>query len=172
MKKLLIVAAVAIVAFTSCAGLMAHSTGMTQEDPAYRIVPKNAMENRAVATIVGTEYLKERENKKAEAEMREPNYKGIPDFGYITIKITAWTADMANPKDWLFIINDANQSEIHRSNGIGSVPKGKINDVGGHYNSSWSNYNIILLKNEPVYPLYLRVVSPDSTPIDITIKKR
>jgi hypothetical protein len=172
MKKLLAAAAVAIIVFTSCASMMASSTGMYQEDPAYKIVPENSMENRAVATIVGSEYLKKRENKKAEVEKRKPNYESIPNFGYILIKITGWTANTANPKNWLFIISDANNNEIYRSYGIDSVPKVRINDIGGYYNSSWSNYNTILLENEPVYPLYLRVVSPDNTPIDITIKKR
>jgi hypothetical protein len=155
----------------SCASMMAHAVGMTQEDLNYRIVPKNAGENRAVAVFYGPEYLKAKEDKKAEIEMRESNYESIPNFGYILIKITGWTADSANSKDWLFIINDANQNEIYRNYGIGSVPKGKINYIG-YYNSSWSNYNVILLENEPVYPLYLRIVTSDKIPVDITIEKK
>jgi hypothetical protein len=44
--------------------------------------------------------------------------------------------------------------------------------LGTYYNSTWTNYWNIYLKDEAEFPLYLRVVTPDKTPIDITIKRK
>jgi hypothetical protein len=168
MKELFIAAVIALTVFTSCAGLVAHSTGMTQEDSAYRIVPKTPGENRAIAVFYGPEYLKEKENEKAGIEMREPNYKTVPAHGYIFIRIQGWTVNTANTKNWLFIVQDGNKEEIHRDYGLPSIP-----DVHVSYHAStWSNFHNIYLKEEPIYPLYLRAVSPDKTAIDITIEKK
>ncbi|MDR2660828.1 MAG: hypothetical protein LBC17_02130 [Lactobacillaceae bacterium] len=173
MKKLFIMAVIALAIFTSCASLVANSTGMTQEDSAYRIIPKTPGENRALAIFYGPEYLKEKENKRAEIEMREPNYEMIPEYGYISIKIQGWTAETANPEYWLFIVQDGNQNEIYRDYGLPSIPNGHIGYLGNaHYTSTWSNFHNILLMDEPIYPLYLRVISPDKTNIDITIIKK
>jgi hypothetical protein len=174
MKKLrlLTVLAITIAIFTSCASLMAHSTGMSQEDPGYRIVPKGFGENRAAAVFYGPEFLKAREDEKAKAEMREPRYASIHQFGYILIRIHASTAATANPKDWLFILQDGNGEEIYREYGENSIPTGEIYSTGSYYGSSWHDYHSIYLENEAVFPLSLRVVTPDKTPIDVVIEKK
>jgi hypothetical protein len=171
-KKILVMIIVCF-SVVSCATYMAHILGMSQEDPAYKIVPKNIGENRAVAVFYGYEFLKAKEDKKAETAMREPNYKSIPKFGYISIRTQAWTAGTGNLKDWLFIVQDKNKNEIYRNNGSNSVPSGHINDMGSYYNTTWSNLHNIYLKEDVEFPLYLRVVTAfNSEAIDITIIKK
>lgn len=157
----------------SCASMVAHSVGMTQKDKAYKIIPQNIGENRAVAVFYGYEYLKEKEDRNAKTSMREPNYKYIPEFGYISIRTQAWTAGAANLKDWLFIVQDKNKNEIYRNNGSGSRPIGAINDVGNHYTTTWWNLHNIYITENVEFPLYLRVVTAfGENAIDIVIKKR
>jgi hypothetical protein len=157
---------------TSCATIVAHSSGMSQQDSAYKIVPKNAGENRAIAVFYGYDFLKAIEDKKAETEMREPNYNSIPKFGYISVSIKGWTADTANPRNWLFIVQDGNRTEIYRDNGSDRRARGSISDLGNYYTTSWSNLHNIYLKEDAVFPLYLRVVSATNDAIDITIMKK
>jgi hypothetical protein len=168
MKRLFIVAAITLAVFASCASMVANSVGMNQEDNAYSVVPKNPGENRAVAVFYGPEYLKEKENKKAEAAMREPRYTGIPEFGYVSIRIQGWTAGTANPKDWLFIVQDGNRNEVYRSYGSDSRPQA----TSGTYGATFWNLHNIYLKENYDFPLYVRVVSPPDEPVDITIVKK
>jgi hypothetical protein len=151
--------------------MMAHVVGMTQKDKAYRIVPQNIGENRAVAVFYSYEYLKERENKRAEAAMRKPNYKNLHKFGYISIRTQASTAGGANLKSWLFIVQDKDKNEIYRSNGSDSRPRGNINDVGKYYTTTWWNLHNIYLTENAEFPLYLRVVTSFNETIDIVIEK-
>jgi hypothetical protein len=158
---------------TSCASLMAHAVGMMQEDTAYKIIPQNIGENRAVAVFYSYEYLKAKEDKRAENAMREPKYNGIPKFGYIQIRIQGWTADTANPKDWLFIVQDKNKNEIYRDYGSNSTAHGKINNMGKYYTATYWNLHNIYLKDNYDFPLYLRVVTAfNETAIDIIIEKK
>jgi hypothetical protein len=153
--------------------MMAHSVGMTQEDRAYKIIPKNFGENRAVAVFYGYEYLKEKEDRNAETTMREPNYENIPEFGYISVRTQAWTASAGNQGNWLFIVQDKNKNEIYRSNGSDSMPRGSINDMGTYYNTTWWGIHIIPFAKSVDFPLYLRVVTAfDETAIDIVIEKK
>ncbi|MDR1926616.1 MAG: hypothetical protein LBQ13_02915 [Endomicrobium sp.] len=170
MKKIIIV--LLCFASLSCASLVSHSAGFTQEDPAYKIIPKNPGENQALAIYYSPEFLRAKEDKKAATEMREPRYKGIPEFGYISIRIMAWTRGTAYTTDWLFIVQDGNKNEIYREYGTSSNPHGNINDVGNYYNTTWTNlHNIYLEKNEE-FPLYLRAVTSDNKAIDIVIQKK
>jgi hypothetical protein len=168
MKRLFIVAAIMLAVFASCAGMVASSVGMTQEDSAYGVVPKNPGENRAVAVFYGPENLKEKENKKAEAAMRDPRYTGIPEFGYVSIRIQGWTAGTANPKDRLFIVRDGNKNEVYRSHGSDSRPRA----TAGTYGATFWNLHNVYLKENYDFPLYVRVVTPLSEPVDITIVKK
>jgi hypothetical protein len=158
--------------FASCASIIASTLGMSQEDKAYRIVPKNVGENRAIAVFYGYEYLKEREDKRAETAMREPNYNNIHKFGYISIRTQASTAGTGNLKSWLFIVQDKNKNEIYRSNGSDSSPSGNINDVGKSYITTWWNLHNIYLTENVEFPLYLRVVNALNEAIDIVIEKK
>jgi hypothetical protein len=171
MKKHLFIVALAILC-CSCAGIIAATLGMSQEDSAYRIKPKNVGENRAVAVFYSYNYLKEKEDKNAEIEMRESDYRFIPKNGYISIRIQGWTASSANTKNWLFILQDSNKNEIYRDYGEDSRPRGQINDLGSSYNTTWSNLHTIYLKDDYIFPLYLRVIDALKTPIDITIMKK
>jgi hypothetical protein len=156
----------------SCASMVATASGFKQEDSAYRIVPKTPGENRAIAVYYSPEFLRAKEEKRAEIEMREPNYNLIRQFGYISIRITGWTAGTANPKDWLFIVQDKNKQEIYREHGLNSIPSGSINDLGSYYNTTWHNLHIIYLKSDVEFPLYLRVITFEEKAIDITIEKK
>jgi hypothetical protein len=173
MKRIFIIAVVtACCLIVSCASIMAHAVGMTQEDKAYKIIPKFPGENRAVAVFYGYEYLQEREDKNAETEMREPNYNHIPKFGYISVRTQGWTASSSNPKNWLFIVQDKNKNEIYRDYGLNSGSNTKINKVGKHYNATWWNLNRIYLEDDVEFPLYLRVVTALDEPVDIIIEKK
>jgi hypothetical protein len=146
---------------------------MTQEDSNYKIIPQNIGENRAVAVFYGYEYLKEKADRNAETAMREPDYKRIPEFGYISIRTQASTADMANLKNWLFIVQDKNKNEIYRSNGSDSRPRGTINDMGAYHTTTWWSLHNIYLTENAEFPLYLRVVTAfNETAIDIVIEKK
>jgi hypothetical protein len=175
MKKNIFVALVILVisfSVVSCASIMAHAVGMEQEDTNYKIIPQNIGENRAVAVFYGVEFLKQREDKRAETEMREPKYIGIPEFGYIQIRIQGWTTGSANPKDWLFIVQDKNKNEIYRDYGSDSRPNGRLNNMGNYYTTTfWSLHNIYLKDNYD-FPLYLRVVTALKESIDIIIEKK
>jgi hypothetical protein len=145
---------------------------MSQEDSSYRIIAKNPIENRAVAIFYSAEYLKEQENERAKIRMRKPNYNSVPEYGYIQIRVQGWSHGTANPKNWLFIVQDAHKKEIYRDYGTDLPPTGRLNDVGSYYNVTYWSLNNIYLEDGYVFPLYLRVISPDNTPIDITIKKK
>jgi hypothetical protein len=144
--------------------MIANTVGMKQEDSAYKIVPENPGENRAIAVFYSSEYLKEKEDKKAEIKMREPNYKGIPEFGYIQIRIQGWTPATANPSRWLFIVHDKNKNEIYRNFGDSSRPQ--------RSKSVWWNLHNIYLKNNEDFPLFLRVITPLDEVIEIIIQEK
>jgi hypothetical protein len=171
MKKTVIIIVIICCLLGSCASIIANTLGMKQEDSAYRIVTKNPGENRAVAAFYGYDYLKAKEDKRAETAMREPKYNTIPEFGYIQIRIQAWTPDTANPKDWLFIVQDKNKNEIYRSYGISSYPRRTVNDISDTNTIvTWWNLHNIYLKEQVEFPLYLRVVTAfNENAIDITI---
>jgi hypothetical protein len=167
MKKIILIV-FACLSMNSCASIIASSLGMKQEDSAYKIVPRNIGENRAVAVFYSSEYLKEKEDKRAENAMREPNYKNIPEFVYIQIRIQGWTPDTANPSGWLFIVQDKNKNEIYRDFGESSRPK--------RSKSIWWNlHNIYLniyLKSNEDFPLFLRIITPLYEVIEIIIQKK
>jgi hypothetical protein len=170
MKKLSIILMSFLIC--SCASMVAIASGFKQEDSAYRIVPKTPGENRAQAIYYSPEFLRAKEEKKAETEMREPNYNRVSQFGYISVRIMGWTADTANPKNWLFIVQDKNKQEIYRERGSNSIPRGNINDLGSYYNTTWTNFHIINLKSAVEFPLFLRVINFEGKAIDITIEKK
>jgi hypothetical protein len=116
--------------------------------------------------------LRAREEKKAETEMRAPNYNRVPQFGYISIRIMGLTADTSNPKNWLFIVQDKNKQEIYREHGSNSIPRGSINDLGSYYNTTYHNLHNIYLESDVEFPLYLRVITFEGKAIDITIEKK
>jgi hypothetical protein len=171
MKKFIIITSV-VLFFNSCASIIANTVGMKQEDKAYIIRPENLGENRAVAVFYSYDFLKEKEDKRAETNMREPNYKHIPEFGYISIRIQGWSAGTANTKDWLFIVQDKNKNEIYRSYGLNSRPRASANNLGTHYNTTYWNLHNIYLTSNFEFPLYLRVVTATNEAIDITIIKK
>jgi hypothetical protein len=163
MKVLFLMCALAL---SSCAGMI----GFKQEDPAYRIAPKNPFVTQVLAVYYSPEFLRAREDKKAETELREPNYNRVPEFGYISVRITAPTSDTAN--GWLFIVQDRNKNEVYREYGRNSAANfqsARLN-TGAYLTSYWNLHNIYFEKNEE-FPLYLRVVSPLNKSFDIVIER-
>jgi hypothetical protein len=172
MKNIIIITIISAALAFSCASIMASVTGMSQEDKAYKIVPQNIGENRAVARFYSFEFLKAKEDKRAEIEMREPNYNRIPKSGYISIRIQGATSSASNPKYWLFIVQDKNKNEIHRGHGPDSRPLLNVYNDTKNYYTSYINYHRISVPNDTEFPLYLRVVNILDKQIDIIIVKR
>jgi hypothetical protein len=144
--------------------MVAHAVGMTQKDTDYQIIPKNPAENRAIAVFYGPEYLKQKEDKRAEIAMREPKYNSLFQYGYLHIRIQSWEAGTSNPKNWLFIVLDGNRNEIYRDYGDNSRPN--------YSKPTWWSTHIIYLTDNVVFPLYLRVINIHDEAFDITIKKK
>jgi hypothetical protein len=165
MKKILLAAIVALTS-ASCAGFMASQVGMwPQEDEGYEIDSDSFLENEAYIRYESIEFLRNVRNSKRNI------------FGQIRIQTTAWDSYSANLKNWLFILKDANQKEIHRGSGRDMNVPGtdhKDNYGTGHFYTSgtYSNFHDITLKEAAEFPLYLEIISGRGTVINFTVIKK
>jgi hypothetical protein len=160
MKKLLI----GILFLVSIFSLIAEPGDLIQNDSAYEVI-----ENDRTISVAfyGLEYRNSSEEEQSIIEMREP--KKLSYSVQISIRASAPNIEDANPAEWLFILQDANKQELYRKKGDYKVPS--IGD-GIWGRRTWAAYHYILLKDEPVYPLHLRLVNPDKKPIDVIIEKK
>jgi hypothetical protein len=159
MKKLLI----GVLFLATVSNLMAERGDLKQKDLDYRVIENN----RAVSVAYfGPNYLKKFEEDKADVEMRKP--RELYHSAEIAIRVSASRMYDANPFKWLFIILDGNKQEIYRSRGSRKAPSRS----DGIWRTTWAAYHYILITDDPVYPLYLRIVGPDGEPIDVIIEKK
>jgi hypothetical protein len=173
MKRLFGVCLIVSVLAMSCASLVTHSAGMSQEDPSYKITYKNIGENRALAIFESYEFRKLKEDEKAKAQMREPKYESIPECDVVFIRTLDWNSTGANPGNWTFIIIDGGGNEIYRNNGGDSFSNLNLGYYGGdHIITSYDDMTYIALKRNAVFPLQLRAVNIRNETIDITISKK
>jgi hypothetical protein len=129
---------------------MTNIVGMEQ-DPAYKVTSKTIAETRAIVIFTGPGYLKTR-----------------TEFGYFSIMIQGFTESLTNPKNWLFIVQDANKKEIYRDNGPDSRPI----KIVSKYGTGYRNYHYINLMESPEFPLYVRIVTALGEVVDVTIQKK
>jgi hypothetical protein len=155
MIKKILVMIIACFSVVSCASV----------DPGYKIV-QDLFETNVVAAYESYEFLKAKEEKKAEAEMREPKYDYIPKFGCITIDIRERNPELANPKNWLFVVKDGNKKTIYVRNGTGSAR------IPLTSSQMWTSFHIISFSKEIVFPLYLTVEYSNYRTVNITIIKK
>jgi hypothetical protein len=144
---------------------MAEPGDLIQKDLACQIIE----DDRTISVAYyGPDHLKKFEEDKANVEMRKPEelYHSIE----IAMRVSASRIDGADPAKWLFIIQDGNKKEIYRSKGARGVPS--IGDGIRGLGKTWVSYHYIMLTDEPVYPLHMRVVNPDGKPVDAIIEKK
>jgi hypothetical protein len=164
MRKFLVLAA--SFAMLSCVGFMANQVGMwPQEDEDYEIDSDSFLENEAYIRYESVEFL--RNVRKVKRDI----------FGQIRIQTTAWDSYSANLKNWLFVVKDANQKEIHRGNGkdINISGTSHADNYGTKYffsSKTYTNFHYITIKEAAEFPLYLTIVSGRGTVIDFTIIKK
>lgn len=169
MRLKMILAAALLSALFGCTSMMGSVMGLKQDDKAYKITAATAGENRAMVSFRGRAYLIEAEDKKANTEMRQPNYEGFPALGYLYIMINGRTIDSGNPKNCLYIIKDNTGQEVYRGNGRDATP----NPDTTQYGTNWEGYDIIPFDDTLVkFPLTIRIVNQISNYVmDFTISK-
>jgi hypothetical protein len=171
MKKLVAVLIV-VVGIFSCASLNLYS--IQQADESYTLSYKPALGGaRTSITFNGVQYLKAKENKSAEKELRNPDYQGIPTVGLIIICLNDGSIEGANPKNSLFILHDRTGKEIHRANGSDEIPDYDVSSYNGNVSTLWTAYDSIALDDTSiVFPLTLRVIRFGNETVDITIYRK
>ena len=104
---------------------------------------------------MGNDYLNARESERANVEMREPVTN--PFFGgVISLYIRSFSSNIerANPKNYLYILQDSDKNEIYRGIGTDKIP----DYTSSQHGRTWYSYDYISLTEEHAFPLYLRVV--------------
>jgi hypothetical protein len=146
---------------------------INQADKNYALSYKPALGSaRTSVSFEGAEYLKAREDQKAEKELRKPDYSGIPAVGIIHIRINDGFLEGANPKNSTYILMDNTGREIYRSRGKDKIPDYEVSSFGGNASTLWSSYDSFTVDDSAVeFPLTLRVVRFGNETVDITITK-
>jgi hypothetical protein len=119
----------------------------------------------------GRDFLIGQETKKAENEMREPDYALIPESGRIFLYLQGPTIETGNPKNFTYIVRDSTETEIFRGSGRDTIPDYEVSQ----YATVWRSIDMISLNESVVFPLSLRVVTPGAYGkdfVDVTIQKK
>lgn len=145
---------------TSCMSIGAALSGIPQRDPGYKIEtlhisPKLVPPCWSYVSFEGSASMRAKEEKKATAELRQPDYSSIPAGGLIMIQVNAHTIGLADGEDYTFIVLDATGAEVIREHGDDRTPDYSISGD----QTTWYGFHAVGLYREVAFPLRVRIVN-------------
>ncbi len=145
---------------TGCVSLRSAAQGLPHKDSEYKIeevkTPLGLTNSFWVnISFEGENYLREKEKKSAEAELRRPDYSDIPAAGILTIQINAVSYRLARPENCAYIIRTEKGEELARRSGNAELTVlAAISDT-----ERWFTYDTIVFDAPIDFPLQIRIVN-------------